>query len=344
MARIETDPNYSTPTFPRATAAADLFKKEDVQALAAAMSTHEHGTGKGLPVTALASTVTVPAGGTTFQGGNVAVSLNLTAATLGVTGAATVSGDLAIEGGFSPPTLIRNTATYLNIYNDGGVSFLNQIGTAAYLEVNNTNVISLVTFVANASLRARSDLFVGLEAGPSVRMLVTGTAGDPVLAVAGKLGVGGNAISMGPGAGDIVFTRISAGMLHVGVTQMGINMTPQGSYVLSLPNAAPGAIGFAWTPYSAAEGKTDIVVMADALELVRNEALHGVRYTHAESGTASLGFIADEWLPLVPEIVVLDEAGQPLAMDYDRVGAITFEGLKQYIAQTDARLTALEAA
>jgi hypothetical protein len=52
MARIETDPNYSSPTFSRATAATDLFKKEDVQALAAAMSTHDHTTGKGLPMAA----------------------------------------------------------------------------------------------------------------------------------------------------------------------------------------------------------------------------------------------------------------------------------------------------
>lgn len=48
MARIETDPNYTSPTFSRATAATDLFKKEDVQNLAAAVSTHDHSSGKGL--------------------------------------------------------------------------------------------------------------------------------------------------------------------------------------------------------------------------------------------------------------------------------------------------------
>jgi hypothetical protein len=53
MARIEIDPNYSTPTFPRATAATDIFKKEDIQQLAAAISTHDHGSGKGLAVTAV---------------------------------------------------------------------------------------------------------------------------------------------------------------------------------------------------------------------------------------------------------------------------------------------------
>ena len=55
MARIETDPNYSTPTFSRATAGTDIFKMTDVQGVAAALSTHVHdGTGKGLPVTTVA--------------------------------------------------------------------------------------------------------------------------------------------------------------------------------------------------------------------------------------------------------------------------------------------------
>jgi hypothetical protein len=50
MARIETDPNYTSPTFSRATAATDLFKKEDVQKLAEAMSTHDHQPGKGVQI------------------------------------------------------------------------------------------------------------------------------------------------------------------------------------------------------------------------------------------------------------------------------------------------------
>ena len=51
MARIEVDPNYSNPTFSRATAATDPAKKEDIQNLAAAMSTHIHdGAGKGLAI------------------------------------------------------------------------------------------------------------------------------------------------------------------------------------------------------------------------------------------------------------------------------------------------------
>jgi len=51
MARIETDPNYSDPTFSRGTVSTDLFKKEDLELLSAAVSTHNHdGAGHGLAV------------------------------------------------------------------------------------------------------------------------------------------------------------------------------------------------------------------------------------------------------------------------------------------------------
>jgi len=50
MARIETDPNYTAPTFSRATEENDLFKKSDVQNLAAAVSSHDHTPGKGAQI------------------------------------------------------------------------------------------------------------------------------------------------------------------------------------------------------------------------------------------------------------------------------------------------------
>lgn len=57
MARIETDPNYTTPTFPRATAPTDIVELEDIQQLAAAFSTHNHATGKGIAVGGIAAGV-----------------------------------------------------------------------------------------------------------------------------------------------------------------------------------------------------------------------------------------------------------------------------------------------
>lgn len=59
MARIETDPNYVTPTFSRATEPTDLVQLEDIQGLAAALSAHDHANGRGLAVTRLAGSTSL---------------------------------------------------------------------------------------------------------------------------------------------------------------------------------------------------------------------------------------------------------------------------------------------
>ena len=133
MARIETDPNYTSPTFSRATAPTDLFKKEDVQNLAAAFSTHIHdGDGQGLTVDLGVLTqqvgvglITAPAGvatsasslstipfldaGVTTYGGNVLVwatfSYYLSApATVTFGMSVDTGGDLAVYQAFVNPT------------------------------------------------------------------------------------------------------------------------------------------------------------------------------------------------------------------------------------------------
>ena len=107
MARIEIDPNYSSPTFSRATAATDLFKKEDVQALAAAMSTHDHSAGKGLILPAGA----IPDGSITSakiaDGTIVAADIaggTITYAQLAGGAAASVGGFISGGGGASGAT------------------------------------------------------------------------------------------------------------------------------------------------------------------------------------------------------------------------------------------------
>jgi hypothetical protein len=60
MARLSAT-NYTTQPFTYATAATDLFKKEDVQVLAQAVDTHDHSTGKGLNITPAAGSIPVSA-------------------------------------------------------------------------------------------------------------------------------------------------------------------------------------------------------------------------------------------------------------------------------------------
>ena len=100
----------------------------------------------------------------------------------------------------------------------------------------------------------------------------------------------------------------------------------------------------AFAVQSARRAKANICVMDDALDMVLNDALHGVRYTDIATEEARVGLIADDWLPVLPEAIGLDDEGEVMMMDYDRISAVVFEALKQYVHRTDARLAALEGA
>lgn len=107
-------------------------------------------------------------------------------------------------------------------------------------------------------------------------------------------------------------------------------------------SAAGACVALSFTPTSAARLKLNIQPIADPLRLVRDEALHGITYDDRETGEHRVGFVADPWLQRLPEVVVLDEQGDVAALDYDRIGAVTFEALKHFVYETEARLAALE--
>jgi hypothetical protein len=97
-----------------------------------------------------------------------------------------------------------------------------------------------------------------------------------------------------------------------------------------------------FTPTSARKLKADIQPLNDPLGIVLDERVHGVSYTERATGERRVGFVADDWAPVLPEVVAFDNLGEVLALDYDRLSAVTFEALKQYVARTEARLAALE--
>lgn len=103
-------------------------------------------------------------------------------------------------------------------------------------------------------------------------------------------------------------------------------------------------VGLAFTPTSARRFKSNIVTLDNPLGLVLDDRVHGVRYIEIATNDPKVGFIAEDWLPVEPSLVAYDMEGAVVGLDYDRINAITFEALKQYVAKTDARLAALEAA
>ena len=404
MARIETDPNYSTPTFPRATAATDPFKKEDVQALAAAFSLHDHSIGKGLgasgvgiktaidmpdwfrstghttplpssgqglelyyepsstagvvqaynrgaaallPMLILGSTVGLYAGAgsevlhisnTGAANFNFALTANtdfavggqshltgqvvcngLQAASINDLGAAVVGTTLTVNGGsFFNATLSMASGAVAIVWAGGGT--INS-DTPGYVTINNLRVGSQATFFGAATATFAAAVTV-------TGLLTAGAVTSLNLVSAAQIGLGPNGQYFLPIAASIRYA-VAAGGVH--------------SFEFVAGGFAPCSAS-AFTPSSAKKFKTNISVLEDPLAIVENDSLHGVNYTEISTGDPKVGFIADDWLPVLPEVVALDQEGQVQGFDYDRATAVTFEALKQYIARTDARLAALEAA
>jgi hypothetical protein len=103
-----------------------------------------------------------------------------------------------------------------------------------------------------------------------------------------------------------------------------------------------------WRTWSSERVKRNVEPIQNALTLVRDPALHGVRYDHIDqvsdehggyraSGTTTpqVGFVADHWLPYFPEIVGVDREGKAESMDYSRVTAVLWEAVKELTAEVD---------
>lgn len=337
MARIETDPNYTSPTFSRATAASDPFKKEDVQQVAAAFSVHDHSSGKGLAIA-------TPLGGDltgTVSNGGVLLRNN----------AGAISG---LQVGGTPQSLLRIAADNSTQLFGATYSFLNVAGSSTYATLSSTGISVAGSVVATGGVSAAS-----LQSNGGYAYLVNTT--NYILGASDSMYLRPHSGNVSVQKDDGTWGVISAGSASLtgsisaaaGIGAMGA--TPDRAFVC--PNVASQTgqgLAWQWAVYSSRDFKTDIVPLEDPIAIVLNDALHGVSYNHVgPSGpspeatvvqTPSIGFVADDWLLIVPEVVSVDEQGKPIGMDYNRVEAITFEALKLYIQQTDARLAALEGA
>jgi len=117
----------------------------------------------------------------------------------------------------------------------------------------------------------------------------------------------------------------------------------------------PNASFFGWTGLlcngvttnSSRRWKTEITTIHDALGLVMDPSLEGTHFLFnpplaVERDVPKYGLIAEAWHARAPDVVRLDEDGEPSSMDYGQVTAILFQAFKEYVAQTDARILELE--
>lgn len=139
--------------FPYATAAADLFKKEDVQTLAQAVDQHTHGTGLGLPLVASA----IPA---------ALITSSMLAAGAAATNVGTLGGSL---GGTLPnPTIAAGSIGSAQIA-DGSIATVD-IGTDA--------VSALAAF---AQLAGNTTTSTSMVAVPGTSVTLACTGGDLIV-------------------------------------------------------------------------------------------------------------------------------------------------------------------
>lgn len=86
------------------------------------------------------------------------------------------------------------------------------------------------------------------------------------------------------------------------------------------------------TAFSDASLKTDVVTIADALELVLQ--MRGVRYQRRDTGAAGIGVIAQELREVTPELVA-ENADGLLSVAYGNLVGVLIEAVKELAAKVE---------
>jgi hypothetical protein len=265
------------------------------------------------------------------------LALTLAGSTIALSGATSVNGLLTAGAGLS---VTGNAAV------SGALTVNGSIGGATALNLANNAAIS--TTAGNLYVRSSSGV-VNLDTGPvniTIGLLTAGAG----LAVTGNGSVSGN---LTVSSTVTVTNSVSSPEYIVGISTMYIQQAnatvmryavPATGYH-SMESSAGGyapVYASAFTPNSALKDKANLRPLDNPLAYIQDDALHAIRYNDRRSGDERIGFVADAWQALEPSLVALNTEGAVEALDYDRIGAIVFEALKQYIARTDTRLSALE--
>ena len=290
--------NFTGPLqFPYATAATDLFKKEDVQTVAVAVDAHDHTTGKGLPVGALAANVAVPAGGMSVTGGVVILPSNSgSAGHLAINTSRLVNSDIAWYGNVSGEDML--------ILNSGGAMIFRSPQSYTVTDMGGTIRMQLGT---GGALSIGSNLTLNTNRGPNAGGLVM------------QAGVGG-------AGNDVqVFSENGTTFLWFGNAGGVLNVQTTGGGAWRPINAS------AFNITSSKQFKENLVPLDQATMLaqVMDPQVQPISYTLIDSGDKSIGFIAEDMINVVPESVTLNEEGAPQGINYSALVPILWGAVRE---------------
>ena len=99
------------------------------------------------------------------------------------------------------------------------------------------------------------------------------------------------------------------------------------------------------SPASDARFKSELRPIERALEKISQ--LHGKTFKMYDNEAKEMGFVAQEVLPIVPEVVYIDENDENRyhSLKYDKLTALLCEGIKELLGKVtalEARIAALE--
>ncbi|MCA9968601.1 MAG: tail fiber domain-containing protein, partial [Anaerolineales bacterium] len=125
----------------------------------------------------------------------------------------------------------------------------------------------------------------------------------------------------GGGPWDLLLNPLVGGGGAVGIN----TTTPGAALQVGSPGDGSQALANAWNTFSDGRFKTHVAPLTNALDLLT--AIDGVQFTWAESGSPSIGFIAQDVEAVLPQIVTTDANGYK-SLDYARLTPLLVEALK----------------
>jgi hypothetical protein len=208
-----------------------------------------------------------------------------------------------------------------NLFNDGSVFGLkiDTPGRNMVCRVTNTSSVTLtpLQIYANGTVNVGEDLL-----NNKLLALKDNSPNENVFSATNFYGFG-----MNPGA--LRFQATSAGTFkfYVGTT-LGFTITNTGG-----------------SPASDTRFKSELQPIEHALEKISQ--LQGKTFKMYDNEAREMGFVAQEVLPIVPEVVYIDESDENRyhSLKYDKLTALLCEGIKELlgkVAVLEARVAALE--
>lgn len=356
-----------------------LLKTSDAAAVTSSLKTVEDGLGNSsaLQVSTLAvkSTGTLESTGAATIGGALAVTGASTLAAVAATTGA-FSGAVTLTGGLNTPLAVAQGGTASSTASGartalGLGTIATQSASAVAITGGDVTGITDITVAdggtgSSTAAGARTNLGLGTmstQAASAVAITGGTVTGITDLAVAdggtGASSVAGARTAFGLGTADnVVFNGTSIGGYTGSATaahKIGVQNSTIGIHMKQVGVAAYSFLEFTnssdalkfqvdengattcstLTETSARKYKSHIIPLTGNLALAKKL----LPCAYVRDGKNEIGFIADEVHAVVPEVVVLDEAGEPASVNYSRLTAI----LAGAVQELDERLARLEA-